>query len=298
MFRMSGESDELKLLAEWRKVTEGLRPQVLVGAWRRGERNVAKLAKALGVSRDTVYADLREQGIDYRDRKSPVEDDPGLFDYEYVSAWRLDSMVASSAVQIAMRAFVDGYNPAVPAGRYRLLESLLDQPDTKIGDLTRCQVALARGRLEVPGVGRAAVWRGTTGEADGRTVGLGLLGLSERDRQRARAGSVHAGPAGARGRGQRRTDRGRDRVGSPAAPTGSRTPAASRTSAVSSRPRSSRASTASPRPSPPSRPCPRASRSSASTCTSAPSPASARGATPPSTRSASGAQSGLYRRLG
>ena len=63
MFR-TRDSDELQRLTAWRTTVDGLRPRLIAGAWRHGERNVAKLAKASGVSRDTVYADLRDQGID------------------------------------------------------------------------------------------------------------------------------------------------------------------------------------------------------------------------------------------
>jgi UPF0042 nucleotide-binding protein len=47
-----------------------IRPRLTAAAWRAGERNVAAIARAAEVSRDTVYADLTAEGIDYHDRSA------------------------------------------------------------------------------------------------------------------------------------------------------------------------------------------------------------------------------------
>lgn len=39
------------------------RRRLVVAAWRAGERRVAELARCAGVSRDTIYVDLRSAGI-------------------------------------------------------------------------------------------------------------------------------------------------------------------------------------------------------------------------------------------
>ncbi len=44
------------------------RADLLTAAWWAGNRNVAALARAANVGRDTVYADLRSRGIDVADR--------------------------------------------------------------------------------------------------------------------------------------------------------------------------------------------------------------------------------------
>jgi AcrR family transcriptional regulator len=181
---MSGEStldmlqgdDELARLTRWRAAIEGLRPRVTGRAWRHGERNVARLAKALGVSRDTVYADLRDQHIDYRDRKAPVLPvDAGLPEYEYVNERVVNAMVAANAVPIGLRAMAEGHDPRTRAGRCRLLEGVLGEINTD-KSLVRCEILLERGLTDVTGVGETLVWRGTSVDRHGRTVGWGLIG--------------------------------------------------------------------------------------------------------------------------
>jgi hypothetical protein len=61
----------LAALRAWASNQRPARPNLVAAAWRAGERNVAELARAAGVSRDTIYADLAGQGIDYRDRQQP-----------------------------------------------------------------------------------------------------------------------------------------------------------------------------------------------------------------------------------
>jgi hypothetical protein len=61
----------LAALRAWASNQRPARPELVVAAWRVGARNVAELARAAGVSRDTIYADLAGQGIDYRDRQQP-----------------------------------------------------------------------------------------------------------------------------------------------------------------------------------------------------------------------------------
>lgn len=65
------------------------RPVLMAAAWKAGARSVAELARAAGVSRDTVYSDLRGRGIDYFNR----DQDPRLT--------RLVQAVAALAQQFA-----------------------------------------------------------------------------------------------------------------------------------------------------------------------------------------------------
>ncbi|MEU3455635.1 hypothetical protein ABZ671_18840 [Micromonospora sp. NPDC006766] len=55
-------------IQRWAQHQANARPRLIADAWRAGCRNVAELARAAGCSRDTVYADLTAQGIDYSDR--------------------------------------------------------------------------------------------------------------------------------------------------------------------------------------------------------------------------------------
>jgi len=165
--------DELARLSRWREVVEGLRPRVVGRAWRNGERNVARLAKTLGVSRDTVYADLRDQHIDYRDRKAPVRPDgDGLLEYEYVNDQAVNALVAANVVPIGLRAMAEGHDPKTREGCCQLLESVLDEITTD-ENLVRCELSLERG--DVPGAGGTVVWRGTSVDPDGRRIGWGLI---------------------------------------------------------------------------------------------------------------------------
>jgi hypothetical protein len=58
----------LTALRRWAQEQATARPRLVAAAWRAGCTNVAELARNAGVSRDTVYADLTCQGIDYRVR--------------------------------------------------------------------------------------------------------------------------------------------------------------------------------------------------------------------------------------
>lgn len=55
-------------LEEWAQHQAHARPRLIAAAWRAGCRNIAELARTANVTRDTVYADLTSQGIDYSDR--------------------------------------------------------------------------------------------------------------------------------------------------------------------------------------------------------------------------------------
>ncbi len=61
----------LAALQDWagrRAKLEEDRPVLMAAAWKAGARSIAELARSAGVSRDTVYSDLRGQGIDYYNR--------------------------------------------------------------------------------------------------------------------------------------------------------------------------------------------------------------------------------------
>jgi len=60
-------------LSEWAENQARARPRLVAAAWRAGAHNVAELARAARVQRDTIYADLRAQRIDYRDRRPEYE---------------------------------------------------------------------------------------------------------------------------------------------------------------------------------------------------------------------------------
>lgn len=62
----------LRSLAARRDRLPSERAELMAVAWHCGERNVAGLARTADVSRETVYSDLRSQGIDPTDRKTPV----------------------------------------------------------------------------------------------------------------------------------------------------------------------------------------------------------------------------------
>ncbi|WP_406314570.1 hypothetical protein OHA77_39800 [Streptosporangium sp. NBC_01639] len=64
----------LGALAQWAGQQTQIRPRLTAAAWRAGTRTIASLARAAGVSRDTVYADLASEGIDYRDRTATGEE--------------------------------------------------------------------------------------------------------------------------------------------------------------------------------------------------------------------------------
>jgi transcriptional regulator of acetoin/glycerol metabolism len=51
-------------LREWAENQATARQRLIAAAWRAGVRNVAELSRTAGVSRDTVYEDLRRENID------------------------------------------------------------------------------------------------------------------------------------------------------------------------------------------------------------------------------------------
>jgi DNA-binding phage protein len=58
----------LTALRDWatqRRKLEEDRPRLVAAAWMVGARSVAELARASGLSRDTIYSDLQASGIDY-----------------------------------------------------------------------------------------------------------------------------------------------------------------------------------------------------------------------------------------
>jgi len=80
----------LAALRDWggrRAKLEEDRPVLIAAAWKAGAHSIAELARTAGVSRDTVYSDLRGQGIDYYNRNQ----DPRLT--------RLVQAVAALAMQ-------------------------------------------------------------------------------------------------------------------------------------------------------------------------------------------------------
>ena len=90
MNTMSERASALEALRDWagrRATLEEDRPVLMAAAWEAGARSIAELARAAGVSRDTVYADLRRRGIDYYNR----DQDPRLT--------RLVQAVAALAMQ-------------------------------------------------------------------------------------------------------------------------------------------------------------------------------------------------------
>jgi transcriptional regulator of acetoin/glycerol metabolism len=63
-----GALADLRDWARRRAALEENRPALMLAAWQAGGRNVAALARAAGVARDTVYADLRRAGIEFYSR--------------------------------------------------------------------------------------------------------------------------------------------------------------------------------------------------------------------------------------
>ncbi|WP_430786891.1 hypothetical protein [Actinoplanes sp. G11-F43] len=57
-------------LREWTEHQATARQRLIAAAWRAGVHNVAELARAAGVRRDTVYADLRRENIDPTERST------------------------------------------------------------------------------------------------------------------------------------------------------------------------------------------------------------------------------------
>lgn len=66
--------DALRALREWATAQKLIRPRLIAAAWRAGVRNISSIARAAGVSRDTIYSDLAVEGIDYRDRTAAPPD--------------------------------------------------------------------------------------------------------------------------------------------------------------------------------------------------------------------------------
>jgi hypothetical protein len=90
---------------------------LIAAAWNTGERNVTELARLAGVTRDTVYADLRTLGIDYKSKG----DDPRV----------MRILEAVIALNQALPRDASGLDWATPAR--------LDEP------ITRTLAALATG---------------------------------------------------------------------------------------------------------------------------------------------------------
>jgi RNase adapter protein RapZ len=67
----SSRRGALHALAHWARQHHRSRSRLISAAWRAGEHNIAALARTAGVSRDTVYSDLAEEGVDYLDRSAP-----------------------------------------------------------------------------------------------------------------------------------------------------------------------------------------------------------------------------------
>ncbi|MFC0436109.1 hypothetical protein [Kutzneria buriramensis] len=68
---LSSRGEALAALADWaarRAELEAERPLLMAAAWNAGARTIAELARTAVVSRDTVYSDLGQQGIDYRNK--------------------------------------------------------------------------------------------------------------------------------------------------------------------------------------------------------------------------------------
>ncbi|MFD8627892.1 hypothetical protein ACFV4E_29120 [Streptomyces hygroscopicus] len=56
----------LEALQVWVETQARARPRLVAAAWAKGVRNISQLSRIARTTRDTVYADLRSQGIDYR----------------------------------------------------------------------------------------------------------------------------------------------------------------------------------------------------------------------------------------
>ncbi|WP_343954980.1 RapZ C-terminal domain-containing protein [Nonomuraea longicatena] len=67
----SSRRGALHALAHWARHHRRSRSRLISAAWRAGEHNIAALARTADVSRDTVYSDLAEEGLDYSDRSAP-----------------------------------------------------------------------------------------------------------------------------------------------------------------------------------------------------------------------------------
>ncbi|MFJ3679842.1 hypothetical protein ACIPPN_30045 [Streptomyces diastaticus] len=64
-------------LRDWAAIaTPARRAALIAAAWRAGETRVAALAEAAGVTRQTVYTDLRAEGIDPDDREDTMSISP------------------------------------------------------------------------------------------------------------------------------------------------------------------------------------------------------------------------------
>lgn len=74
---LHGRDAAMAALARWaarKSALDAERSALIVAAWNAGERVIANLHRAAGVSRDTVYADLAAAGIDYKTKG----DDPRI----------------------------------------------------------------------------------------------------------------------------------------------------------------------------------------------------------------------------
>ena len=62
----TARDEALRALSRWarqRAALDSSRQTLVVAAWRAGEHNVAELARAAGVARDTIYSDLKEADL-------------------------------------------------------------------------------------------------------------------------------------------------------------------------------------------------------------------------------------------
>ncbi|MEU4834125.1 RNase adapter RapZ [Streptosporangium sp. NPDC023615] len=144
----------LRALATWAQQQTHIRPRLTAAAWRAGTHTIATLARTAGVSRDTVYADLASQGIDYRDR-TPAEvvttRPPGGYLLQVVlkSYGILHREAPDEEVALAVNVTTALRNPPEdPAVRERMLQ--LNGLDAEV----RAYVLDTPGALEI--IGRTA----------------------------------------------------------------------------------------------------------------------------------------------
>ncbi|MEU7802685.1 hypothetical protein AB0B10_25835 [Micromonospora arborensis] len=103
-------------LQRWAQHQANARPRLIADAWHAGCRNVAELARTAGCSRDTVYADLTAQGIDYSDRATKETPMPTS---TTVPTWHHPHFVSakktSFSIQYQFKAFTgDEPEPKLP----------------------------------------------------------------------------------------------------------------------------------------------------------------------------------------
>lgn len=141
----------LTALRAWTRQRDRMPEQravLLGGAWRAGERNIRELARIADVSRQTVYDDLRAQGIDPREdrdaaitppRYAPLTHEQVADLAEHMQTVLLPSMLASRPEPLAVAAWMAHkamhriarlLNPAAPdLDRPAELEAVVDCAD-------------------------------------------------------------------------------------------------------------------------------------------------------------------------